>query len=340
MRRLAALCSLLAGAALAPAAAEVDRAAFIRLAPSVLKVEAVDAQGRFQIGSSVIVAAGKVVTNCHVTRRAVRVSVVRGGVRWSAAEQSSDVGHDLCLLRVPGLATAPPATLASSVSLKEGQELVALGYTGGAGLQISQGEVIALHDWDAGRVIQSSNGFTSGASGGGLFTADGALVGILTFRLRGGEAHYFSAPAEWLREALADESRFTAVRPLDGATYWEQPAERQPPFLQAASLEQTRAWQPLRELTEVWARDAPRDAEAPYMRAVAEEGLGRDDEALGALRRCLDVDPAYVRGWQRLARLHRRLGRSEEMRQALDRLGRLDARLADALAVELDSSRQ
>lgn len=336
MRRAATLfIGLAAASAALPAAGEIDRAALIRLAPSVLKVEAVDAQGRFQLGSGVVVGAGTLVTNCHVTRRAARVSVVKGGVRWNAPAQSSDIGHDLCLLRVPGLDAAPPVAISSSTSLKVGQPLVAIGYTGGVGVQVSEGEVIALHDLDAGRIIRSSNGFTSGASGGGLFTSDGALVGILTFRLRGGAAHYFSAPADWLRERIGDDARFVALRPLDGSTFWEQPMEQQPFFLQAASLEESGAWDRLLELAEHWARTAPRDAEAPYMRAVADEGLGRDDDARRALLQCLALDAGYVRGWERLARLHHRLGRDDEMRQALDRLNGLDPRLGSVLAAEL-----
>ena len=336
MRRAATLLIGLAPALAAlPAASEIDRAAMIRLAPSVLKVEAVDAQGRFQLGSGVVVGAGTLVTNCHVTRRAARVSVVKGGVRWNAPAQSSDIGHDLCLLRVPGLDAAPPVAVVSSASLKVGQPLVAIGYTGGVGVQVSEGEVVALHELDAGRIIRSTNWFTSGASGGGLFTLDGALVGVLTFRLRGGAAHYFSAPADWLRERIGDEARFVALHPLDGSPFWERPVEHQPYFLQAASLEQGAAWEPLRELAERWVRAAPRDAEAAYMHAVADEGLGRDDDARRALLRCLALDANYVRGWERLARLHRRLGRSDDMRQAIDRLNGLDARLGSALAAEL-----
>ncbi len=334
MRRAATLLAL--AVASSSAAAETDRAAVLRVGASVLKIEAVDADGRFHVGSGVAIADGTIVTNCHVTRRAVRVSVVRGGVRWNVAEQSSDIGHDLCLLRLPGIGAAP-VPMARSATLRVGQPLVAIGYTGGAGIQISEGDVIALHELDAGRVIRSSNWFTSGASGGGLFNAGGELVGILTFRLRGGAAHYFSAPTDWLEGRIGDAASFVALSPLDGSTFWEQPSERQPFFLRAATLEQGRAWQPLRELADAQLRQQPRDAEAAYMRAVADEGLGRDDEALAALKACLYSDAGHVRGWQRLARLHRRLGRGAEMRQAIDRLGALDPRLARELAEETES---
>lgn len=329
---------LLLGAVVAcpPAHAEIDRAAFIRIAASVLKVEAVDAQGRFQLGSAVVVAPATVVTNCHVTRRAARIAVVKGGVRWNAPAQSSDVGRDLCLLRVPGLADTAPVPVAGSAALAVGQPVMAIGYTGGGGIQLSEGAVVALHRHDDARVVQSSNWFSSGASGGGLFNADGALVGILTFRLRGGAEHYFSAPVDWLRDRLRDDNAFAAPQPLDGSAFWEHPAPEQPYFLQAASLEQTRAWQPLRELAQRWAREAPGEPEAAYMAAVADEALGHDADALQALQRSLQLDTGYVRAWQRLARLQRRLGRLTELRSTLERLQTLDARMARALRDELE----
>lgn len=340
MRTAAAWLLAVAAASLpAATAAAIDRAALIGLAPSVVKIEAVAADGRLQLGSGVVVAEATVATNCHVTRRAARVWVVKAGARWEAPRESRDEAHDLCLLRVPGLAgdaATPAVTLADGATLKVGQPLMAIGYTGGVGLQLSDGEIVALHAHDGAQVIRSSNGFSSGASGGGLFTADGRLAGLLTFRLRGGAAHYFSMPADWLRERLHDDSSFVALQPHERPAFWELPPPAQPYFLQAASLEQTGDWPRLQALGERWNRERPGDAEAAYTLAVAREGLGQEAEAEGALRESLARDPSYLRGWQRLASLQRRLGRIGEMQQTLDALGRLDAELARTLTIELD----
>ena len=149
----------------------------------------------------------------------------RGGVRWPASAQSANAERDLCLLTVPGL-VAPVARLGQARGLAIGQMLSALGYTGGLGIQSSDGEVIELHRHDGGHVIQSSNWFSSGASGGGLFDASGNLIGILTFRLRGGETHYFAAPVEWVQQ-LVDSTRAKAAPGNPQATpYWQGPAVR------------------------------------------------------------------------------------------------------------------
>lgn len=232
---LAALLALLSAGL--PGHAALDRAESIRLAASVLRIEAPRERGGFALGSAVVVAPEQVVTNCHVTREARTINVVRGGVRWAADAQVSDAERDLCLLRVPGLRAAA-VPLGGATSLAVGRSVTAFGYTGGAGLQHSDGEVVGLHPHDGGQVIQSSNWFSSGASGGGLFDDDGTLVGILTFRLRGAGANAFAAPGEWVRQLLeagaAGAWRDVMPLPASPPTYWEAGASERPPFLRAA----------------------------------------------------------------------------------------------------------
>lgn len=219
-----------------PVPAAMDREAFVALSASVLRIEAPRSHGGYALGSAVIIGKDRVVTNCHVTRDAVEIFVVRGGARWTAEAQSADVARDLCVLRVPGL-RGQAVRMAPTSGLGVGQSVTALGFTGGMGMQNSTGEVVALHRHDGSRVIQTNNWFSSGASGGGLFDDEARLIGILTFRLRGGEAHYFAAPADWLREMLEEPSRFPfkAVSPLprDGLPYWQQRWTEQPQFLRA-----------------------------------------------------------------------------------------------------------
>jgi serine protease Do len=269
-----------------PGWADVDRAMLIGLSASVLKVEAQRVQGGFSLGSGVVVAPEKIITNCHVTRDALKVNVLRGGVRWLAEAQRSDIDRDLCLLRVPGL-QGRVVSLGRSDQLKPGQAVTALGYTGGLGLQNSPGEVLALHRFDGSHVIRSSNWFNSGASGGGLFDKDLRLVGILTFRLRGGEAHYFAAPAEWLASMLemASPPAFneTAPKRTQQVAYWQRPFVEQPRFLKAALLQRDDQWPELESLAVEWARDDQSDPEPWYLMGVALARMDRLPEAQRAL---------------------------------------------------------
>lgn len=315
--------------------AQIARAVMLPISSSVLKIEAVSADGRYQIGSGVIVARGKVVTNCHVTRHAERIDVVRGGVRLRVARQAADMTKDLCVLQIPRL-EGEPVTIGRASGLKPAQDVIAMGYTGGVGVQLSDGDVVALHPWSGGAIVQTTNWFSSGASGGGLFNGEGALVGVLTFRLRGGATHYFAAPADWVHELLEDESRLQRVEPLAGKSYWELPVESQPYFLQAAALEQNRQWGLLERLTQRWADEDPGDAEPVYLRGVAQEGLDQPDRAVAFYKASLEIDAGYSRSWARLAYVYKRQGQMGDARKAVARLSSLDPKLARTIAEELE----
>lgn len=275
----------------------------VALSGSVLRIEAPRAQGGFALGSAVVVGTETVITNCHVTRDAQQVFVVRGGARWPATAQRSDVSHDLCLLRVPNL-RGNPVPIGLSSALKMGQTVLALGYTGGVGLQNSQGDVVGLHQHDGGRVVQSNNGFNSGASGGGLFNADGQLVGILTFRLRGAEQAYFSAPTEWLQTLMQDFAQHaTGVAPLATSQlpYWQEDSLKQPRFLRAASMLQGRRFTELETLASDWLVTETTDAEPWHLLGASLAGQRRDVEARWALGCSLALEPAHSTARRQLA---------------------------------------
>jgi serine protease Do len=329
--------ALLTSASVLPASAEQDRAALMRVVGSVWKIEVQRAQGGYSLGSGVAVADDQILTNCHVTRDARAAHVVRGGVRWRVDAQAVDIDHDLCLLRVPGL-QASPVALGRSIDLRAGQAVQAFGYTGGMELQHSDGQVVRLHRLDQGRVIQSSNAFTSGASGGGLFDEQLRLVGILTFRLRGGVAHYYSAPVEWLLALQQNNTRFVAVQPLatDRVPFWQRQNGDQPNFLRAAVLEAERRWDELEGLAFNWARADADDPQPWYLRGVALDGLQRWPESQRALERSVQLEPTSQLAWFRLGLVHTEQGQLDRARQARGQLESLRSDLAPVLGRAID----
>lgn len=282
--------------ALAQSTDNSARTAAVRLSASVLRIEAPQPGGGFSLGSGVLVAPGLVVTNCHVTRQSAVLRVVRGGVRWPVTAQRADIAHDLCLLQAPGVqAEVVPLAEAGSDALVIGQHMTALGYTGGMDLQHSMGNVVDLHRFDGGQVIQTSNGFNSGASGGGLFDTDGRLVGILTFRLRGGEQHYFAAPVLWVRQLLAAARQhgLQAVASLDPAAlpFWQVQGDLQPRFLRAAVLVREQRWGDLAGLAHGWLQDDGQDGEPWYLLGLALRQLDQPGPARRALDCALRLQP-------------------------------------------------
>ena len=334
MQRLLTL--LVAALATLPCAAEMARADLVSLSASVVKIEVLRAQGGYSLGSGVLVDVDKVATNCHVTHDAKEIHVVRGDSRWLVDAQSSDVNLDLCVLQVAGV-RAETVELGRTADLKLGQSLTALGFTGGIGIQHSFGDVVALHSFGGSKVIQTTNWFSSGASGGGLFDDDRHLVGILTFRLRGGATHYFAAPADWLRPLIDDASRYRRILPLgDDIPFWQRPLVMQPNFLRAAVMERDRSWAELESLALDWSRADAGDPEPWYFKGIALTQLNQLGAARQALEQVVAIEPASSAAWFRLGLLYVRLGLPERAQAATQRLHELKPELALELAAAIE----
>jgi serine protease Do len=311
----------------------IDRVRAMALADSILKVEAIGEGGELSIGTAVSVAPGTFVTNCHVTWHAAMVVLVRGGDRWRAEGERSDLYRDVCLLSVPALAQVPAIPLAVGAAPQVKQPLAAAGYTGGGGIHMHTGMVTALHRFGGGMVIQTTTAFTSGASGGALVNATGELVGMLTFRLRGADRFYFAVPVAWIADRIDGKEAFGMVGPLTGPPpFWAQSVAALPFFMQAASLEHDRRWAELLELTDRWTRDSLGDPEAFYMRGISLAQQGQVARAVDAYRSAVALEPDYTPALLDLGKAYLLLGADADAQKIIVTLKRLDPEAADELA--------
>jgi serine protease Do len=331
----ASLCLLCAPAG---GAADLERGELTGLSLSLVKVEAIDADGRRWLGTGVGVAPEHVVTSCHITRRAESILVQYRGQRRAVTAQSPDTEHDLCLLRVPALA-AQPVRLGMSLALRVGDPVSAIGFEGGVALHARAGFVRALHAYDGARVVESTTPFTSGASGGALLDAQGRLVGILTYRLRGDRRSYFSVPVEWFASRVAGDRAYVAVAPLGGAPpFWQRPQAGLPFFLRAHQLVTGGDWGGLLNLTDEWSKAENTNAEAWLFRG---RGLVETQDLAAAqlaFQQAVALDPVSSTAWLQLGRLSAHRGLTEEAEDALSQLNRLNSDLAQCLAVEMRSA--
>jgi hypothetical protein len=252
----------------------------------VFKVRAVDASGKVSNGSAVLLAPGKLVTTCHVTRTAQSIRLDRGDETWSAQTAYSDIPHDLCILAAPGLTSAVPAVLGVPSDLKVGHAVTAVGYRPGGKLAITRGNVKALHPYDWAHVVQVSAPFDHGQSGGALFDNRGRLVGVTAFKAVAGGDFHFALPLQWLPEsALQDDQSGARIKDTRDQAFWEAPRDRQPLFLRAASLEADGKWQALSDVAQEWAR-------VDHANPASWSALGR---ALARLRRANEAAAAFYR---------------------------------------------
>jgi serine protease Do len=334
IRRLA----LSAYAALLCAAASsqsLSPAMFLPIAASVVRVEVERQQGGLSVGSGVTVAPSVVATSCHVMRDAIGIRIAGSGAMWNVDAQYADLRRDVCFLRAPSW-RGQPVQLADGNALRPGSPVAALGFTGGAAIMPRFGHILALHSFDAGQIIESNASFNSGSSGGGLFDAGGALLGLLTFRLRNSEVGYYSVPVEWIRASLPDDSQWTPVQPLRESTaFWQREADDLPYFMRAKALEAQGSWPRVLELAEHWAAANPREAEPMLVRAWALHELHQSQAAVAAFNDASELTPDDPSVWYGLALATANAGDGEASRRAGARLEALDDGLARALAAKL-----
>lgn len=221
------------------AAADLPRpAVFLPISKSVVRVVAAKEGGGVSVGSGVTVAPSVVATSCHIIRDAGEIRISGSGGSWEVDAEQGDIYRDVCLLRAPSWTGAPVDLAPPDSTPQMGASVVALGFSGGAPIKPNFGHIRALHPFHDGHIIEADAVFNSGSSGGGLFAADGKLIGLLTFRLRNSTDSFYSVPVDWVRQRLAAEGDWVQVRPLPkGSTpFWEREAADLPAFMRAADL--------------------------------------------------------------------------------------------------------
>lgn len=278
----------------------------------MVKVEVVDTGGRYFIGTGTVVRPGRVATACHVTRSARRIDVLQGGLRHAVEWQRADSEHDVCLLRVPALESVA-ASVGRSDSLSAGDPVIAIGFTGGVSLAPAIGAVERLYRHDGARVILTDAGFSSGASGGGLFDVEGRLVGLLMFRMRGPGAQFFAVPAEWFAALADSDDHYRPVAPLVGPeAFWHRSPESLPWFMRAHSMESDDRWEELRVLAAQWHAARPEDADALHLLGRLDQ---RREDRLAAIehyRAAVAADPHHGSAWFDLGMTYLQAGRRLE----------------------------
>lgn len=167
------------------------------LAPSAATILIEDAYGQLLgSGSGVIVGRGQVITNCHVAKSGATLKVQTLAGVYVASIETADDQYDLCRLRVPAEA-GPAVTIRSSSELLPGETTYALGAPRGLSLSLSAGILAAVRTLkDGGHLLQTTAAIAPGSSGGGLFDAQGRLIGITTYQYTQGQGINFAVAAD------------------------------------------------------------------------------------------------------------------------------------------------
>ena len=226
--------------------------------------------------------------------------------------KAGDPDKDLCLLTAPGLA-AKPARLGKAARLKVGEPVYAVGAPQGLELSLSEGIVSQLRGGPP-PLIQTTVAISQGSSGGGLFNAEGELVGITTFYLKDGQSLNFALPVEWIGEVAGKKIRErprgeAPGAPVPGARPQEGWGDR------AVALEKAQDW------PGCWpgAAAGPRPSRAtilPGSTSALHTETGPSPEAIEAYREALRLKPDFADAWNNLGVAYGKLGRHQEAIEA------------------------
>ncbi len=150
-------------------------------------------------GSGVLIARGKILTNCHVIKSAPgwpRVVNRKTGRLFSVTSYYNLGPFDACIL--VGSFSGVPVQL--STDFQVGENVWIFGYPAGLPV-IGQGSVKALVDTDKGKSILLSAFCARGSSGGPVINSKGQLVG-LNWGVYRYQNQCLSIPASFLKPYL------------------------------------------------------------------------------------------------------------------------------------------
>lgn len=296
-------------ATLASAAAKTPERIFEEAAPSIVVVNALDAEGKLRAqGSGVAVGKDEIVTNCHVTEGAQRLVVLHGVRELEASAGVSDVERDLCNVSVPGLA-APVIELWRQ-PLKVGQRVYAIGAPEGLELTISEGLVSSIREFDGSQFIQTSAPISSGSSGGGLFDTEGRLVGITAFFVPEGQNINFALPVTWITELFArGDKPLPAPQREAAVAKWQA---------RAAQLREKKDGAALLAWAQQWVRSMPTSLPAWLQLGEAYRTVNRPRRAVTAYQQALRLEARSYEVWINLGATYQALHQYDRAVDALD----------------------
>jgi len=179
--------------------------------PAIVSIRADTPDGVASGTGFLVDPSGVVVTNLHVIEGATRVAIkLHSGEQHTQIRVASfDQDRDLAILRFPGFGL-PVISLGNSDSVNVGANVLAIGNPLGLEESATMGIVSSIRTEKNGtRVIQTDTAVSPGNSGGPLIDQNGDVIGVVTFKIRGGENLNFAIPINYARALLSFEDLIT-----------------------------------------------------------------------------------------------------------------------------------
>lgn len=288
---------------------------FDRIRSSMVLVNIFDERNEAEgAGSGVVVDERRVITNCHVVREAAAVRVTWGENILPARVVLEDDERDLCQLDVPDL-EAKPVKIRAVADVQVGETAFAIGNPLGLGLSVSNGIVSGVKEYQGQHMIFSSTPIAPGSSGGGLFDAEGRLIGVTSAMLSRGQNYNRSVPADDIAQ-LARRGKAPKMTPDPGPDPdWSGQAEM---------LRSSEQWGKLAEWSRQWGSAYPTSSVADRYLGLALINLNQPEHAQQILLNAVRLDPRDAFAHAYLGIAYQVQGEKEKANQALKKAMQLN----------------
>ena len=274
-------------------AAETPDQIFLRVWPSVVAVDMVDARGnRIGPGSGVLIGEDEVITTCQVVKEGKKGEVRKPGSTFKAVLQYARPDLDLCQLRVFHM-QAVPIVLGTAKKLRTGQRVHAIGTQGareGREPILSEGVISSLRPYRGSQYIEISALISPASSGGGLFDDQGQLIGILSRQFIEGQHLTFALPVDWISELAKEKPTASAPTKKNGLNWLSH----------ALALEKKADWRGLLKLSRQEVKRDPANAAAWFSVGIAFANLKQYGQAIPAYREAIRNEAEYGDAWHNL----------------------------------------
>ena len=182
-------------------------------------------------GSGVIMSEdGYILTCAHVVNGAQNIKVtLADDSEYTAAVVGADTSTDIAVIKIEATGLTP-AVMGDSDTLAVGETVLAVGNPlGRLGGTVTDGIISAINrevsvQSNAMTLIQTNAAISPGNSGGGLFNANGELIGIVNAKSRSVDATGSPTEAEGLGFAIPVNAALSVARDLIDVGFVQRPA--------------------------------------------------------------------------------------------------------------------
>lgn len=174
-----------------------------KIAPAVVLIKG-RSDSADLLGTGFIISSdGKIATNLHVVEnlRNGAVQLASGEKFDSFSVLAFDARKDIAVIKIPGF-DLPSVSLGNSNNVLVGEPVLVMGSPLGLQGSVTTGVLSSVRDDPAGggfKVLQTDAATNPGNSGGPLVNRQAEVIGIVTFKIRGGENLNFAIPVNYLR---------------------------------------------------------------------------------------------------------------------------------------------